>query len=512
MPHIKKLSIAILVAGFILGPAIPSRAETSPASAQALIATLQAQIADLQSKLEAFKQAQNAVMTASSQVAATAKLLRHLREGMSGDDVKTLQAILAKYPDIYPEGLITGFYGRATARAVKRFQEHEHVEAVGFVGPKTLAKLLKELEKDPIGHEEDKKKDKGIKRPCAMVPPGYLIAPGWLRKHDGVSPIVPPCQKLPPGIENLFKDGMGTTTSDTTAPIISGLTAGSITTVSAHITWTTDEKANSRVFYATSPIAAGAATALSPVSSAEFVKDHDVLLSGLSAGTTYYYYVQSSDKAGNTATSSQLTFKTSSDADATPPVISSISAIGITATSTHITWTTNEHANSKVWYSVTSPVSSASGTPAVSDGAFVMSHDLMLGGLAASTTYYYVVESSDATGNKILSPQQSFITSSAADVTPPVISAVMATSISGSGAHITWATDQLSDSTAWYSTSTPITTTANASAVSSATLVLSHDLALSGLATSTQYYYIAGSKDAAGNSATSAQYSLTTNP
>ena len=514
MSHLKKLFLAVLMAGFVLGPAIPSHAETSTASMQALIATLQAQIADLQSKLVALKQAQNVASTASGQVAETAKLLRGLREGMSGDDVKTIQAILAKYPDIYPEGLITGFYGKATARAVKKFQEREGVEGVGYIGPKTLAKLHKELEKDPIGHEDDdNKKDKGnriIKRPCAIVPPGHLIAPGWLRKHDGVRPIVPPCQKLPPGIESILKDGKGTTTPDTMAPVISGLTAGSITTTSAHIKWMTNEKTDSKVIFATSMI--GSTTATSVVSSADLTMDHDMTLTGLSSNTTYYYYVQSADKAGNLAKSSQMSFQTSSVADVTPPVISSITATVIATTSAHITWATNESATGKVWYSATSPVTAASGTPSVSDGALLTSHDMALTGLAASTTYYYIVESSDASGNKTLSGQQSFTTLSAADVTAPVISAVTSASVTGSSAHVTWTTDELSDSTVWYSTSTPIVNTSSASVVSSANMVLSHDLALSGLATSTQYYYITGSKDAAGNSATSAQYSFTTTP
>lgn len=500
----------MLIAGFVLSPAIPAGAQSSGASATELIAKLQEQIAALQVQLDALKKAQTGVVAASQQVAETARLLRHLREGMSGDDIKTLQAILSKYPDIYPEGLITGFYGPATARAVKRFQEREKLEAVGFVGPKTLAKLLKELEKDPIGHEDDEdKKDHRTKRPCAMVPPGHLIAPGWLRKHDGVRPIVPPCQKLPPGIEDREDGTKGTTTPDTIAPVVSSLAAGSITATSAHITWTTNEKATGKVVFATSMI--GSTTATSMVSSNELTLNHSMALTGLSSNTTYHFYVQSADKSGNLTTSSQMSFQTSSIADATPPVISSVSATGITATSTHITWTTNENANSKVWYSVTSPVLSATGTPAISDAGFVMSHDLMLTGLTASTTYYFIVESSDAAGNKTLSAQQSFTTFTAADVMPPVISAVSATSISGSGVHIVWTTDEISDSTVWYSTSTPVMAVSGTPTASSPNLVMSHDMTLSGLATSTLYHYIVNSRDAAGNSATSTQTSFTTN-
>lgn len=62
-------------------------------------------------------------------------------------EVTRLQAILAKDKQIYPEGLITGFYGPATDRAVKRFQIKEGIvtassTAYGLVGPATKAKLL----------------------------------------------------------------------------------------------------------------------------------------------------------------------------------------------------------------------------------------------------------------------------------------------------------------------------------------------------------------------------------
>lgn len=53
----------------------------------------------------------------------------------------TVQNFLAKDPDVYPEGSVTGFFGPATQRAVKRFQEKHGIEPVGFVGPATRAKL-----------------------------------------------------------------------------------------------------------------------------------------------------------------------------------------------------------------------------------------------------------------------------------------------------------------------------------------------------------------------------------
>lgn len=304
----KKTFIGIAAAGLLLTSGLPVFAETATTSAAALIQTLQQQIAALQAQLDVLAKARAGVVAASGQVAQTAQLLRNLREGMSGDDVKTLQAILAKYPDMYPEGLITGFFGKATARAVARFQAREHLPNIGSVGPRTLEKLLKELEKDPLGKEDDDEKDRGEKRPCAMVPPGHLIAPGWLRKHDNERPIVPLCQKLPPGIEGRL-EGRATTTPDTTAPVISGISATMVTGTSGHIVWTTNENADSTVWYSTStPITT--ITSASLVYGASLTLSHDLSLSGLATSTIYYYMAGSKDAAGNAATSSQFSFTT----------------------------------------------------------------------------------------------------------------------------------------------------------------------------------------------------------
>ena len=45
-----------------------------------------------------------------------------LWRGSSGEDVTRLQKFLKAMPDIYPEGLATGYFGALTEKAVKRFQ------------------------------------------------------------------------------------------------------------------------------------------------------------------------------------------------------------------------------------------------------------------------------------------------------------------------------------------------------------------------------------------------------
>lgn len=71
---------------------------------------------------------------------------RTLTYGSVGDDVRRLQEILARDPAVYPEGLVTGFFGPMTLAAVQRFQvKHQiakpGVTGYGVVGPATRAKL-----------------------------------------------------------------------------------------------------------------------------------------------------------------------------------------------------------------------------------------------------------------------------------------------------------------------------------------------------------------------------------
>lgn len=78
-------------------------------------------------------------------------ILRNLYLGSRGDDVKTIQDLLIK-EGVYPEKLVTGYFGPLTKRAVIRFQEKYATDVLkpagltkgtGFVGPLTRAKLNK---------------------------------------------------------------------------------------------------------------------------------------------------------------------------------------------------------------------------------------------------------------------------------------------------------------------------------------------------------------------------------
>lgn len=69
-----------------------------------------------------------------------------LHKQSRGNGVKLLQQFLKLY-GVYPEGLITGYFGSLTESAVKKFQRKESIDAVGIVGPKTRARIKEIIRK-----------------------------------------------------------------------------------------------------------------------------------------------------------------------------------------------------------------------------------------------------------------------------------------------------------------------------------------------------------------------------
>ena len=96
---------------------------------------------------------------------------------------------------------------------------------------------------------------------------------------------------------------------DTTAPIITSLLVGSVSSSSATISWTTDENATSKAWYdLTTPLVITGSTSFAEESS--LIVGHSLDLTGLTASSTYYYKVSSDDEPGNTATSAEQSFIT----------------------------------------------------------------------------------------------------------------------------------------------------------------------------------------------------------
>lgn len=147
-----------------------SNSQLATQNLQQQIQELQKQIIDLQVQLEIVKKAE---IPASGNIRFT----KILQRGIKDDEVKILQEFLKQSPDIYPEGLVTGYFGPLTEAAVKRFQKKYGIETIGIVGPKTRAKINELILTKPISTEK-------IEKPApsqTLTPPASW--PDWLKKE-----------------------------------------------------------------------------------------------------------------------------------------------------------------------------------------------------------------------------------------------------------------------------------------------------------------------------------------
>ncbi len=184
------------------------------------------------------------MMVASSRAEAYSLISTQMDVGARGADVSSLQAFLATSPSVYPEGLVTGYYGPLTQRAVTQFQIGYGLPAVGRVGPLTMAK-----------------------------------------------------------INSLISGGQAV---DVSGPMITGYNISRSGT-SATISWQTNEPAQARVHYDTLPISSTEASAskIEPFISGTVASDgtlsttKSISLSNLSAGASYNFMVEAIDSSGN---------------------------------------------------------------------------------------------------------------------------------------------------------------------------------------------------------------------
>ena len=238
---------------------------------------------------------------------------RSLYRGLSGDDVKNLQALLAADSEVYPEGMVTGFYGALTEKAVKAFQKKHGIEQAGIFGPKTKAKLLALFQGKPL--------PAGIAKKTGSV--SSTTPSGGTGGGIPASSTVTLCHTPPGSTGNKQTISVGGTAvkehldhgdtvgacgganTDRTAPVISGVTVSSVGTTTAQVRWNTNELAQSSFWFGiVSPLDISTSTAFQ-VSTTNYGTAHQVGLSGLMASTTVYYLIQVKDAAGNIATTSE---------------------------------------------------------------------------------------------------------------------------------------------------------------------------------------------------------------
>ena len=344
---------------------------------------------------------------------------------------------------------------------------------------------------------------------------GHFFAFGWMKKNNDDRRYLADNCRFPFGINKKFHGQNASTTPDVTAPVITAVKSAA-GKVQSDIRWTTNEYADSVVFWGTSSTVDTSDSASNKTSNTHLTKSHQVLLKNLTASTTYYFIVKSKDIAGNVSLSGVNSFTTKVPTiDTQYPVISSV--LTVTGTTTiNVGWKTSENTTDRVYYSTILPVTiNASTTSYVSNASTTKTHAMNITGLNPETTYYLVIESTDMGGNVTTSATFSAKTLAApmvvvTDTTAPAITNIVL--IPGaSTSTITWLTDEPATTKLFYSTTTPVDVGSSSTpfAVNN-TLVTSHSVQLTGLATSTVYYFKVQSADNANNTQTSGEVRTTT--
>jgi len=119
--------------------------ENNPQTEQQIILKLTQQIVELKRQLAQLEL--QLAMTKTDQGNSSCSIFsQDLYYGMKASEVKCLQQFLANLGNnIYPEKLITGYYGPLTMAAVKRYQALKGIITTGYFGPLTRAKVNQEL-------------------------------------------------------------------------------------------------------------------------------------------------------------------------------------------------------------------------------------------------------------------------------------------------------------------------------------------------------------------------------
>lgn len=123
------LFIGILVSN---GPVVHG---ATGAELQAQISALLGQVQALQAQLQA--SSTPSTFLAKESIILTFTLRRGSTDIATAGEVSKLQQFLAQDKTIYPEGLVTGYFGPLTELAVKRFQSQNGIASIGLVGPQT---------------------------------------------------------------------------------------------------------------------------------------------------------------------------------------------------------------------------------------------------------------------------------------------------------------------------------------------------------------------------------------
>lgn len=281
----------------------------------------------------------------------------------------------------------------------------------------------------------------------------------------------------------------------TEAPSLSsGPTTSDVTTKAATITWSTSRTSDSKVQYGT---ASGTYNTEEPSNSTQ-VTSHEINLTSLEPGTTYYYKAKWTDEDGNTGTSDEKTFTTEP-----PPTVTGAKTESITIDSAVVKFTTNNASKAKVYYGKTTAFG---GSTELTTSTSESSHTVILSGLDDDSTYFYKINGFDSENEEYDGTTLEFKT-----LPRPKISEVRLQEVAGTAQptiRVTWQTNTATSSIITYYPSGQSGSARDQ--VDVEMLEGEHSMIIRGLSANTNYNLIVKGVDAIGNEAQSTTQTFTT--
>jgi 6-phosphogluconolactonase (cycloisomerase 2 family) len=307
--------------------------------------------------------------------------------------------------------------------------------------------------------------------------------------------------------ENIGQSALEVYTFTTdSGPVISNVSVISIYDEEATIAWNTDAAADSSIVYS---INADLSDSLTKTVS-DLVTSRSVTIDNLNSGTTYWFYVCSTDESSNIAQDKNINegvieyYSFNTTLDTTDPEISLTETSLLAHDGATITWQTDEPTTSKVIWGTSQVLDQETATTSF----YTTKHTVSLTELSSKTKYYYQVVSADKSGNITIDdnneeqyyfttpdPETVFVAYTSIrdsrDTSIPVISSLRVLDITDTSAVVKWVSNKASDSFVKYGLAkNAFTYTAGTPGENT-----THEISLTNLTPFTTYYIQATGRD-----------------
>ncbi|MBI2465288.1 fibronectin type III domain-containing protein [Candidatus Shapirobacteria bacterium] len=266
-------------------------------------------------------------------------------------------------------------------------------------------------------------------------------------------------------------------------PTLSAEPSAVVKTKTATVSWSTNRKGNSFVKYGKSSGDYG-----EEVGSSDLLSAHEIALTGLDPGTTYYYKATWTDEDGNTGESSEYSFKTNP-----APLVSVVKIVDVGLYSVYVKFGLSNATKASIQYGKTTAYGSVSElTTSTTESTYTVKLD----NLEEGTKYHLKIVAEDEEGNKFTSDDYDYET-----LPMPKIEGVKIQQVKGMASAtimVSWKTNTgVSSIISYYPEGRPEMTRDQVSM----SLATNHQMLIKDLLDATDYVILVRGKDQVGNEA-----------